>query len=263
MVALVVAGFSKPAMAGDLTVTLPAGAEVGSATATATDLQLDIAGTVSGSKIVFANLLPDTAYDVAVKLADGTTLQGVNMNWYDLQILPARKPAPLGDEDRDLIRKIVTDIQSFYNDSKILLLRGDSTQAVGLVQLVKDDGFHSDKGGEAIWRIELWYFKNDYGGWDKISQVNKILRRVRFPSHAEFEATRSKIKWIPDLGGIVMPKGQDRLAINLPSLEAAHDPPPGSGPNGSRPPAPGLTTEPPSNAPAATPSSPEPPPDSP
>jgi hypothetical protein len=97
-----------------------------------------------------------------------------------------------------------------------LQLRGDGSQAVGLVQLVRSKTFHGDKGDEVIWRIELWYFKNEYGGWSKIAQVNKVVRRERFKTEGDYQAATARLEWIPDLGGIMMPKGDAGRTISLP-----------------------------------------------
>ena len=191
----------------DLTVQTPSGMQVKSAAAANVSMKLETAGTVTGQAVVFHDLLPDTPYDIRLALADGTVLQGVDMGWYNEE--PAKPNAePLSDDDREQVRAVLQDIKAFTNRNDILLLQGDHNRAVLLAQLIRDKDFHADKGGEIIWRIELWYFKNNYGGWEKISQVNKVLRRERYRDAAAFNSATENIKWVPELGGIVVAKGK-------------------------------------------------------
>jgi hypothetical protein len=86
---------------------------------------------------------------------------------------------------------------------------------VALTRLIRDTNFHADKGGEVIWRIELWYFQFHYGGWEKIGQVNRVLRRERFGSADQFQAATAKLRWTPELGGIRLAKDHASTAITL------------------------------------------------
>jgi hypothetical protein len=192
------------ARAGELTVQLLPGMKPASATATASGVDLAIDGTIKDGVITFQKLLPATPYDVKVTLEDGTILQGVDLSWYN-EDPPKPNAGKFNDDDRKEVQAIM-DVPSFYNKNDILLLNANHDRAVVLAQLIRDNAFHSDTGDEVIWRIELWYFKNEYGGWAKINQVNKILRRERYASHAEYESAVSKIKWTPQLGGISVPK---------------------------------------------------------
>jgi hypothetical protein len=171
-----------------------------SAVAVAAGVKVQTDGQIDGRTIVFEDLLPDTPYDVRVVLADGTVLQGVDLGWYNEE--PADPEAePIGDDDRAQIKEILG-VPRFYNKCDILALRGDHNRATALVRLQRDNGFHSDAGGEIIWRIELWYFKNQYGGWEAVAQQNKVLRRERFASKAAYDADAGKIRWTPELGGL-------------------------------------------------------------
>jgi hypothetical protein len=220
--------------AGDLTVQLLPGMKPASATATATGVDLAIDGTIKDGMITFQKLLPATPYDVKVTLADGTILQGVDLSWYN-EDPPKPKAGKFTEDDRKEVQAIM-DVPSFYNKNEILLLNANHDRAVVLAQLIRDSAFHSDKGDEVIWRIELWYFKNEYGGWAKINQVNKILRRERYATRAEYESAVSKIKWTPQLGGISVPKG-GTLTVQLtppkpPATQSAGDD--GDGPDADK-----------------------------
>ena len=181
--------------------------KVSSATATSAEPKVSVAGTVSAQAVLFENLAADASYDVRLDLADGVAMQGVDLGWYDEE--PARPDAgELTDDDRTAIKAIIN-VPSFYNKSEILAVRGDHSRASVLVQLVRDKDFYHGTG-EVIWRVELWYFQEEYGGWEKVAQQNKILRRERFKTHDAFEAAVAKLKWAPELGGIIMSREQCR-----------------------------------------------------
>ncbi len=208
-----------------LVIQLPEKAKATAAVATAAGVKLDVQGVIDGSTVKFANILPDTAYDVRVTLADGTVLQGVDMNWYNEE--PEKKDAgEMSDDDKSEVTKMVSDVRQFYDRSDIVMLKGNTDRAVALVREVRDSAFHSSKGGEVIWRIEIWYFKERHGGWERISQSNKVVRRERYASRKDYEAQTGKIRWVPALGGIKVAKDQPAQTVQVPpsALEPATQP---------------------------------------
>ena len=175
-----------------------------------------IAGKIQQQALTFRDLVPVTPYDVLLVLNNGTILRGVNMSWYTRE--PADPDAgALSDDDRRQINAVVSDVKSFYNISRILSLAGDHSRAVALVERIRSSDFHSDKGGEVIWRVELWYFTNDFGGWSELTQSNKVLRRERYATHDEYQAAAAPIRWVPTLGGIALGKTEARREINVPA----------------------------------------------
>jgi hypothetical protein len=195
-----------------LTVQIPSAMKIASATAGSTEPKATVQGKVSDHAVVFENLAADSSYDVRLDLADGNVVQGVNLGWYDEE--PANPDAgALTDDDRAAIREII-DVPSFYNKSDILAVRGDHARATVLVQLVRDKDFYNGKG-EVIWRVELWYFEEDFGGWEKVAQQNQILRRERFKTHDAFQSAVAKLKWAPELGGIVISRDQAPRVVKL------------------------------------------------
>lgn len=190
-----------------LIVELPEGIKAKSATAMAPMLKLETRGEIDGRTITFRKVLPETAYEVKVELADGIILQGVDMGWYMPE--PAgSKPEPIDEDDRKQIDELFAGIKAFENKRNMLLFRGNHDHATVLAELIRDTPFHSAKEGEVIWRVELWYFKNQHGGWERISLQNKVLRRERFASPAAFETEARRIRWRPELGGIRLDKGE-------------------------------------------------------
>lgn len=196
---------------------------------------LDTPGRIDGDIVHFDPLLPMVPYDLSLTLADGTDLVGVNLNWYDL-LPPDEPPAePMTDEDRAAIHEITSKVPAFYSSQEVLQLKGDHRRAVALVQLIRDTAFHASQDGEVIWRVELWYFEFQAGGWEKIAQQNRVLRRERFANHAAYEKVVSKLKWMPSLGGITLAKDQPNVQIILPDAASTQ---PAEHPQKTAPPAP-------------------------
>jgi hypothetical protein len=213
------------AQAGEsaLRIELPAKMMPRSAEATATVVKLKTDGQVDGQTINFTNLLPDTPYTVKITMEDGTTWQGVDLAWYNAE--PAHPEAgPITDDDLAEIRSIITDVPSFYNKCSVVDVAGNHDRATVLVQLVRDKDFHAG-AKEVIWRMELWYFKFEAGGWAIVPQQNKVLQRIRFHSHEAYHRETAKIKWMPKLGGIRLAKDKPLtvIAIAPPTTRPAKD----------------------------------------
>jgi hypothetical protein len=204
------------ASAQDLTIRLPAGLQATSASAVNAGMKLTATGQVEGDVIRITKLLPLTPYDVIVKLGDGTVLQGASLKWYNEEPVDPIKE-PLTEEDRAEIGELVKSDKEFMDKQEILHLAGDHHRATALMKLVRDRGFYSNKGGEIICRFELWYFRFEAGGWMKIQQGSKVLRRDRFESKADYDTTISPIRWIPELGSITFGKGEKEKTITLTS----------------------------------------------
>jgi len=185
--------------AATLIVNAPPATTLSSATATTAD-KSNVTARTESNKAIFESVPGDVGVNVQLTLKDNTVLQGVDLSWYNEEP-PVADAGPLTDDDREAIRAIVQDVPSFYNKSDILLLAGDHSRAVGLVQLIRDTDFHAS-GDNVVWRVELYYFKFQYGGWEKVQQQNKIVRRERFKSVDAYGQATEKLKWIAELGGI-------------------------------------------------------------
>ena len=206
-------------LGGDLMLHLPDGVRATSAAAlepatAAGDDGPMIRGKVQGPLISFVNLTAGTPYDLKITLADGTILRGANLSWYSRE--PADPNAePLNDDDRKQIAALVTDVKSFYNISRIVTLNGTHDRATVLVERIRSSAFHSDTGGEVIWRMEIWYFVNEFGGWAERTQTSKLLTRQRFKTNAEYRDAVSPIRWIGALGGITLGKSETKRDLSL------------------------------------------------
>jgi hypothetical protein len=209
------------ARGGEIVIDVPDG-PVRSALAENRAMKLETDGIVDGRTVRFAGLLPDTPYDIEITLRDGTVLAGFDAAWYEESPAPETRdnPEPLSDDDRREIGQIVSRIPSFYDRCELLHLIGSHDRAVGLVQLVRDRAFHASAQGEIIWRVELYYFRFQAGGWEKVQQQNRVLRRDRFASHEQYEDVVGPLRWTPLLGGVRVGKDQSRT-IALPPMAGA------------------------------------------
>jgi hypothetical protein len=124
-------------------------------------------------------LLARHSYDLIVwtVAADGaaTRWEGVNMD-YHRAIVPSTACTP---DDRKEIEKLITDPPQFYDKVRPLKMAADHQHACVLVELIRTRDFHDDKGGEVIYRVELWYFENLFGGWAKDNNTEKVVVRAR------------------------------------------------------------------------------------
>ena len=215
-----------------LTVTVPADVTVKAAVATTGKAtKTDVPGKVDGRTISFPDVKAGATYDVRLTLADGTVLQGVNTGWYGL-VEADPKAEPLTDDDRQQMTAVVNQILSFFKDKRVVTIVGTHDRAVMLVQqqrgdadggngggvganIAAGDTFHSSKG-EVVWRPELWYFENHHGGWEKVQQTDRVLRRERFASRADYHAVVDGLKWVPELGGVKVKAGGG-AAVTLPA----------------------------------------------
>jgi hypothetical protein len=213
---LVLLAWSAIARGGAIIVNLPDTATPEKAVAIDPQAKIETAGKIDGRRVQFDGILPGAAYDLRISLAGGAVLQGVNLNWYSLEP-PAENAGELTVDDWEEIRAIVQDVRGFFNRNEILLVNGNHDRATLLVQLIRDNKFHSDKGGEIVWHTELWYFKFQNGGWEKIQQQNRVLRRERFRNRQEFDAEAGRIRWLEQLGGIMLAKKDESKEITLPS----------------------------------------------
>lgn len=211
------------AHAGELVIHVPVGEKIINATASAQ--KETVSGKITADGIHFDNLKPATSYDITLESSDGHIEQGVDTSWYDDES-PDPKTAAMDDDDRQQIQSILKDIKSFYDRTEAVAIWGDHDRAVVLVQRIRESRFHSAKDGEAIWRVELWYLRNEAGGWAKIAQQDRVLVRERFESSAKMNQEIAKIRWRPELGGVKVEKDQTKSITLEPVSGASSRPSP-------------------------------------
>ncbi len=162
-------------------------------------------------------LAPDRRYDLEVSAADGRTFIGVDLGFEEDPLLRLAKrqagagtgdededaPGPLTEDDRGQIGRIVTEVETFENERRVVQLRGDHSRAAALVELRRTTAFHSSKPGEQIRRVEVWYFKFQHGGWEKVANAERVLSRVRGPAD-QIDARARREVYMPELGGLAV-----------------------------------------------------------
>ncbi|MCC6240102.1 MAG: hypothetical protein IT448_07385 [Phycisphaerales bacterium] len=215
--------WAVPVQAGQVVVRLEGG-QVQQGIAQNRSLKIQSPGVVQESEVRFSDLLPDTPYDLDLTLVDGRVLAGVDMSWYESLDQPEKPAEALNDDDRAEIDAIVRDVPSFYDRSELLKLAGNHDRAVGLVQLVRDRAFHASKSDEVIWRVELYYFQYQAGGWEKVQQQNKVLRRERFATRQQYENVVDHLDWVEKLGGIICHDDKPvRIELSTEELSRSRD----------------------------------------
>ena len=86
----------------------------------------------------------------------------------------------------------------FYDKVRPLFIAADHQHATVLVELIRTRDFHSDTGGEVIYRVELWYFENLFGGWAKDANTERVIA-----ASAGIRRRWSRIwQFVPALGGL-------------------------------------------------------------
>jgi hypothetical protein len=144
-------------------------------------------------------LVEGRAYDLIVwtTAADGTVTrwEGADMQ-YHRGIKPAAEATA---EDRKAIEELVKDVPQFYDKVRPLRIAADHQHAAVLVELVRTREFFADAGGEVIYRVELWYFENQFGGWAKDANTERVLARVR----GKPGDLQKNWQFLPQLGGLV------------------------------------------------------------
>lgn len=147
----------------------------------------------ASGKFSFKDLPGDASYDLCLRTAEGRELQGICLDFVDdrmLRLAEARRTElGLPPERQHLfdhldvreLLKWVADMKDFMDIRRVLYLRGHGRRATMLVELLRAREFYDRKGDELIWRTELWYFENEFGGWDRLPNQEIVLERRRIP----------------------------------------------------------------------------------
>jgi hypothetical protein len=156
-------------------------------------------GTVDAKgRFSVGGLLPGRGYDLIVwtTAADGTETrwEGASLDYHR----PIKPSTAATAEDRKNIETLITDVPQFYDKCRPLRIAADHQHAAVLVELIRTRDFHSDTGGEVIYRVEVWYFENLFGGWAKDANTEKVLARVR----GKPGELQKNWQFLPELGGL-------------------------------------------------------------
>jgi hypothetical protein len=152
-------------------------------------------------------------YDLVVTTTDGVRLEGADLSYRESELeelarqeevkqgIVREPPGPLTDEDRQWLTDHVFGVKRFEDFRKIDAIAGNDQRATMLVELLRRRPFHGMNGSEVIWRVELWYFQKQAGGWEHVADTDVVLERRRMPA-AEFAKLRHV--FLPALGRIAV-----------------------------------------------------------
>jgi hypothetical protein len=173
----------------------------------------------------FANLPGDADYDVRVTTTDGRTIEGIDLSWIDARMgrlaaarrkqlnMPPERQESFDLDDANAILKWVEDWKDFMEVKRVLYVNGMGKRATVLVELMRTREFYA-AGGALVWRVELWYMQNEFGGWDRLANSERVLHRQRI-SPAEWK--KIDVQYFPELSAHVNPDGtSEPLHFKLP-----------------------------------------------
>jgi len=167
----------------------------------------------------FADLAGDATYDLVVTLPDGGRIEGIDLNWHEarmlrlaqlrrkqLKLVPKR-PRDFAPDDVEELLTYVKDLRDFADVRRALYVQGHGKRATMLVEVMRVRDFYARKGHQLIWRTELWYFVNRYGGWERVGNVERVLERHRIEKSAWEKIT---LVYDPALSVTIDEKGVSR-----------------------------------------------------
>ncbi len=145
----------------------------------------------------FQNMPGDSAYDICVVTTDGREFEGIDLEFISARLdrlaemrrvelgVPSEKiEEQFSIEDVRAIQEFVASWQDFMDTKRILYIQCQGNRATVLIELMRTREFHKSRNqGQAqsqlVWRIELWYMQKQGGGWAKLPNVERLLRRER------------------------------------------------------------------------------------
>jgi hypothetical protein len=167
----------------------------------------------SSGNFIFKDLPGDEHYELCVKTADGALFEGIDLSWYEDRMLrlaavrrrqlgmPAERQRPFTQKDLDAILNYVVKLKDFSDTRRVLYIRGDGLRATMLVELMRAGEFyHSEEGNQVVWRVELWYFGYRHGGWERVANVEHVLRRERLTKD---QWQKIFVSYYPELTGFI------------------------------------------------------------
>ena len=109
----------------------------------------------------------------------------------------------------------VLKVDRFMNNNRPLYMHGNREKAMVLVELIRDRAFYASKGGEGIWRMEIWPYTWQSGGWYKPRKGVRVLYRVRTGQEQFNKIARV---FDPRIGGLQIRNGGnlDSISYEIP-----------------------------------------------
>ncbi len=173
-------------------------------------------------RFVFKALPGAARYDLVFRTRDGRQIEGIDLDFVDQRMirlaaerrkqlgLPPERTAQFGPEDVKKLVGFVAAMKDFMEIRRVLYIKGDGIRATMLLELMRTRDFYSRKGSEVIWRVELWYFMNHFGGWDRLANQERVLRRVRV-AREQWQAI--SVEYFPQLSAEVSATGRAKPVV--------------------------------------------------
>ena len=177
-------------------------------------------------RFVFKALPGAARYDLCFAARDGRRIEGIDLDFVDQRMvrlaaqrrkqlgLPPERTAVFGPGDVKKLVGFIAAMKDFMEIRRVLYIKGSGIRATMLVELMRTRDFYSRKGSEVIWRVELWYFKNHFGGWDRLANQERVLRRVRVDREKWQEIS---VEYFPQLSAAISAEGTSApVVFNVP-----------------------------------------------
>lgn len=120
--------------------------------------------------------------------------------------LPPERAHKFSADDAKAITDWIAKLQDFMEIRRPLYIHGNGRRCTVLLELMRTRE-HYAGGGQFVWRVELWYFQNEYGGWEKVPNQERVLRRQRI---APGEWSKISLEYYPELSGHIDEAGYCR-----------------------------------------------------
>jgi hypothetical protein len=138
----------------------------------------------------FKDMPGDASYDICAATEDGRQIEGIDLDFVDESLLrladarreelkmPPDRQHEFTGEDAAALAKFVADLHDFMEIRRPLYIEGHGRRATMLVELLRTREFYSS-GDALVWRVELWYFQENYGAWERVPNQEVVLERQR------------------------------------------------------------------------------------
>ena len=142
----------------------------------------------------FTELPGDATYDLCLSLAGGRVIEGIDLSFVDARLLklaaerrkdlglPPERSHKFSQADADGLLAYARDMEDFMEDRRVIYIKGHGPRATMLIELMRLRKFVAASGaarpGKIIWRVELWYFTEQHGGWKRMANQERMLRRI-------------------------------------------------------------------------------------
>jgi len=167
-------------------------------------------------EFVFKDLPGGRKYDLCFETDSGRNIEGINLDFVDARLLrlaAARRKQlglpPEGEhaftkEDVAALKEFVAGMKDFLEQTRVLYIHGHGRRATMIVERMRTREFHAS-GADLLWRVELWYFTHERGGWQRVENQELVLERSRTrPGHWR----RISVEYYPQLSVQVDEEGK-------------------------------------------------------